>query len=103
MFSNPPSDDVPSLNPLQHVVSRQLVTVMFLMSRGSGPIGFSLLRQMASSPVTIEQFVTRTFWQPVRSIPSVFGPLIGFRIEIPVISTSSQLSMCSVHPAEFAS
>src|SRR5450631_4475332 len=61
MFSNPPSDPVPSLNPLQHVVRTQFVTTMFLSRRGSCPYGFSLFRQMASSPVSTEQLEIDTF------------------------------------------
>src|SRR5580658_3822061 len=102
MFSNPPSDPVPSLNPLQHVVSRQLVTTMFLLKRGSPPYGVSLFRQVASSPVSTEQLETETFWQHVISIPSVLGPFTGFLIAIPLMVTLSQLYGRNVHPGAFS-
>src|ERR1700722_13702759 len=102
MFSKPPSLPVPSLKPLQHVVRWQLETTMFLLKRGSPPYGVSLFRQIASSPVSTEQFETLTFWQQVISIPSVLGPSTGFLIEIPLMVTLSQLIGRSVHPGEFS-
>src|SRR5580658_4045120 len=102
MFSKPPSVPVPSLKPLQHVVSWQFVTSMFLLKRGSPPYGVSLFKQIASSPVSTEQFETVTFWQHVISIPSVFGPKTGFLIAIPLMVTLSQFTGRNVHPGEFS-
>src|ERR1700749_4373426 len=98
MFSKPPSVSVPILNPLQHVERRQFVTATFFTRRGSGPKGLVVFRQIESSPVSTAQFEIVTFWQPVMSIPSVFGPLTGFLIEIPWMSTLSLLTRLSVQP-----
>src|ERR1700728_1208145 len=76
----------------------QLVTEIFLESRGVLPYGFSLLRQIASSPVSIKQSEMRTCWHPVKSMPSVLGPMAGFVMIIPWMNTLVQLIGRSVQP-----
>src|SRR5690348_11810535 len=98
MFSNPPCEPLPILKALQQVESTQLVTTIFLASRGPCPVGPSLLKTMASSPVSTEQSEIKTFWQPSRSMPSVFLPVTGFLIETPWRNTLSQLTKLSVQP-----
>ena len=57
---------------------------------------------MASSPVSIRQSEMNTLRQPVGSMPSVFGPITGFRIVMPRMKTWSQLMGRSVQPDAFS-
>src|ERR1035438_10808797 len=80
----------------------QFVMVMFFVGSKS-PYGFSLFRQMASSPVWMSQLDTKTLREAVISMPSVLTPWLGLRMRIPSITTLSQATGRSVHPEEFFS
>ncbi len=93
---------MPNFKPLQQHVITQFVMVMFLVSP-MRPYGPSLFKQMQSSPVAISQSLMKTLRQHVGSIPSVFGPMIGLRILMPLITTVSHSMGRSVHPEALAS